>query len=296
MNLSTLFTANGFTSALQEYHKHLYAQYNFPQLTGMKPAHKMAEVFGYKSAEPFLAALEKSNVTQNESFGVSVMLFNGQPQIVHIEYEESDSTARVMFENQAAYMLITIDPDALATPYTHYLSNDEVIVYFGQSCIHLKAETDGVGTDFYESNSGEKLTPAIALKTSHDVDLIETAFELYEDQPEDQEQAKPPQTKTVFIAVEKQDSRIYTTLHDTYPDALAHFINEIKEGIDGVTDYRSIAKAINLDGSATWTEEAAEENVDAHMKNMTERQLEQIYLIIHDADILLQINSATINV
>jgi len=298
MNISELFTTDGFCAAIKRHHNLLSDKYNFPPLKGMKPVHKMAETFGYPSAEPFIAALNNLQPVTSFSLNTSIMLSDTQPQIIHIEYEESDSTLRVMFESQPAYMMITMRHDSFyrtkSVPIIYDIDETEVLVHMGEVCLHLTAKPDGIGTDFYESRNNKVLPIGVIPEESDEVELIESAFELFEKQGDATQEDTPLKPRTVFVAVEKQEGRLYSSAHNTFDEAVNHFIGEIKEDIEDTLDYLTIAVSLNIEGAVTWTEEQAQEKLSSMMNNMAEKELELIYQCIHGSDSMLQISSSTL--
>lgn len=62
--LKLLYTPEGLVSILKEYHAHLQKKHNFSPLSGLKPAHALAEVMGFKSAEPLLNAISELHLVE----------------------------------------------------------------------------------------------------------------------------------------------------------------------------------------------------------------------------------------
>lgn len=69
MKITTLKTGEGFLQFLKTYHTHLNKVLRFPKLTGIKPAHKAAELFeGIQSAEQLLEAIDNLHIAPPKNF------------------------------------------------------------------------------------------------------------------------------------------------------------------------------------------------------------------------------------
>lgn len=62
--LKLFYTPEGLVSILKEYHAHIQKKHNFPPLSGLKPAHALAEVMEFKSAEPLLNAISELHLVE----------------------------------------------------------------------------------------------------------------------------------------------------------------------------------------------------------------------------------------
>jgi len=180
IKLQQLLTAQGFDSAMTEYHRLLSNKYNFPALTGNKPMHRMAELLGFKSAEPFLYELA---VQGEHHLSTTVNLSrNKRNQLVDVYIEPEDYTLRVQFRDQPAFVIVSVEYDTLAPAIVEMTQPDNATVYFGQLAVKLTLEADGIGAVVFETK-GDLYRPHIRFIRDED-DMLDEQFELFEDQGE----------------------------------------------------------------------------------------------------------------
>lgn len=159
LHMSQLLTASGFIQAIKDHHKHLNRNYNFPPLSGLKPVHKFAELFGFASAEPFTAKLEAMHARMLKTTVNLARL--GSSEIVHVEVErgeeDGENQIRCFLPDDHAFVITTIEPEKLGPAIVQYHDGCTVTVFLGVYAVQLYMSFNSIGASVYEADPAERL-------------------------------------------------------------------------------------------------------------------------------------------
>lgn len=159
LHMSQLLTASGFIQAIKDHHKHLNKSYNFPPLSGLKPVHKFAELFGFASAEPFTAKLEAMHARMLKTTVNLARL--GSSEIVHVEVERGEedweNQIRCFLPDDHAFVITTIEPEKLGPAIVQYHDGCTVTVFLGIYAVQLYMSFNSIDASIYEADTAASL-------------------------------------------------------------------------------------------------------------------------------------------
>jgi hypothetical protein len=180
MNVSNLFTPTGLTQAIKLHHKNLHQTYNFPPLSGLKPIHKFAEAFSFKSAEPFLNALDEAFI---KDMSATVNLVQGnKSSIVHAEIEKDEGAyqVRVMEDGDASFIICNIDPSRLANPRILYKDSQCAAVFFGAVAVVIEIDHQQLEASVFEtkdkSHFNTSVIPHDDFSEDSNIEIIDSQY------------------------------------------------------------------------------------------------------------------------
>lgn len=222
LNIYQLFTANGLTQALQEHHKRLHTEYNFPPLSGQKPVHKFAENFGFANAEPFTAKLDAMT---SRMLSTSVNLTTQDADaLVHVEVELGEEQIRCLLDNEAAFVMCTIDVTKLAPAIVTYHDRGNATVFIGAYAINVNIAGLHVTASVFEAEGMNSINTHTPPSENAVFELIDTQTHVIDKQVYSAS-VQAHQDSIIPATVVSDDGNVVIAF-----DAVSYFESELKNG------------------------------------------------------------------
>ncbi len=267
MKTSDLLTPAGLFTALKSHHQNLHKNHGFPPLNGLKPLHRLAELFELGSAESLENALKddlrtlKSTLPQTSTIPLNNVNTNENLHYqafigVYIEKDKGNTLVRVQQKEALdGFFEVAVNERYLGIlPKVERISRDEVKIHIDDIYVSLGLNKKGtLAATLFEKE-------AVRDYTFIDIPPVVNV------------QARA--SINTHILTLKQEGRIYTSAHLSYPDALAALVDTVIEDFeqhDELTDAKEL-----------------------EIRSMDEQGLDTLYRHIHD-DALVQINTSTLH-